>query len=117
MVAKKILLFFLSVIAFSNCFAQKEWSNWYYNGKNLLTFKNGYAEIVNDFINPVPSGPDYFNFYNFGTGGISYSDPITGEMKFIISSRVGFSRNYDDFPNENFLRSCPDKFSYHIIPF
>ena len=98
-------------------FAQKEWSNWYYNGRNLLTFKNGFAEFLTDFVNPKPAPNDFFHFYNIGSGGISYSDPKTGDMKFIISNRYGFNRNYDDFPNDNALRSCPDKFSYHIIPF
>lgn len=97
--------------------AQKEWSNWYYDGKNMLTFKNGYAEIVHNFINPVPPDSNLFNYYNWGRGGISYSNPATGKMEFIISNRVGFNRDYNDFPNDNFIRSCPDDYSYHIIPF
>ncbi len=105
-------------MAASQVNAQKEWSNWYYNGNNLVTFKNGNPEIVQNFINPVPDWQtNLFHFYFWGQGGISYSDPVTGEMKFIISNRLGFDRNYKDFPNENFLRSCPDRFSYHIIPF
>jgi len=97
--------------------AQKEWSNWYYNGDNLLTFKNGYAQIVHNFINPIPPESDFFNFYYFGGGGISYSDSITGDMKFIVASRQGYGSNYDYFPADPFLRSCPDKYSYHILPF
>ena len=118
MSAKKLILLFLSIISLCDCFAQKEWSNWYGDGKNLMTFKNGYLQIVTDFFNEEPlPGENFFNFYNWGKGGISYSDPATGEMKFIISNRVGFNRNYKDFANQEFLRSCPDKFSYHIIPF
>ncbi len=97
-------------------YAQKEWSNWYYNRGTLLTFKNGYAQIVQNYL-PVPPASDFYNFYNWGQGGISYSDSITGDMKFIISNRLGFSNDYDDFPADPFLRSCPDKFSYHILPF
>lgn len=108
------LLIFTFTIFSNFCYGQKEWSNWYSNGKNLLTFKNGYPEIVKNFITPNNT---LFNFYNWGNGGISYSDPVTGTMKFIISNRVGFDRNYADFPNDNLIRSCPDKFSYHIIPF
>lgn len=118
MLTKKILLFFLCVFSFCNCSAQKEWSNWYYNGNNLLTFKNGQAEIVNNFIDSFPPWPtNIFNFYYWGSGGISYSDPTTGEMKFIISNKLGFNRKFGDFPNDNFLRSCPDDYAYHIIPF
>jgi gliding motility-associated-like protein len=106
------------LISTGSLHAQKEWSNWYYNGKNLLSFKNGNPEIIQNFINPIPDWQtNFFHFYTWGAGGISYSDPVTGEMKFIISNRLGFDRNYKDFPNDNFVRSCPDKYSYHIIPF
>lgn len=100
--------------------SQKEWSNWYANGRELLTFKNGVAERVTNFIDSIPPVPPYENFYHFyywGQGGISYSDPVTGDVKFIISQRLGFSKDYDDFPNNTSLRSCPDQKSYHIIPF
>ena len=99
--------------------AQKEWSNWYYNGDNLLTFKNGKPQTVKGFINPIPNWQTYpFHFFFWGRGGISYSDPLSGDVKFIISNRLGFSSNYVDFPNPDFIRSCPDdKRSYHIIPF
>lgn len=114
---RNFLLFFLLLFSEHVC-AQKEWSNWYYNGNKLLTFRNGYPEIVQNFINPIPDWQtNIFHFYFWGTGGISYSDPVTGDMKFIISSRLGFDKNYKDFPNDNFIRSCPDRFSYHIIPF
>lgn len=117
MKTKTILLLFVSILLIADCFAQKEWSNWYKNGRSLVTFKNGVAEIETDFINPIPSPTDYLNFYYLGSGGISYSDPVTGEMKFIISNRYGFNRNYDLFPSAYALRSCPEKLSYHIIPF
>lgn len=86
----------------------------------MLTFKNGTAEKVQDFIpNPPPLPPfeNIYHFYHWGEGGISYSDPISGEMKFIISRRLGFDRNYKDFPNDTVLRACPgNKKSYQIIP-
>ena len=114
---KKIKLFFVFVLILQAAVAQKEWSNWYYDGRNMITFKNGYAQLVTNFINPLPPPTDWLNFYSWGSGGISYSDPVTGDMKFIISSRVGFDRTFNDFPNDTFVRSCPDIYSYHIIPF
>ncbi|MFM2326604.1 MAG: hypothetical protein RIR31_806, partial [Bacteroidota bacterium] len=117
---KKILLALLLVFVQFCAISQKQWSNWYSDGNELITFKNGFAERVTNFINPIPPVPPYTNIYNFyywGQGGISYSDSITGDMKFIISNRLGFARDYTDFPNDTFIRSCPDKFSYHIIPF
>ena len=46
-------------------FSQKEWSNWYSNGRELLTFKNGYAERVTDFITNIPPLPPYSNMFHF----------------------------------------------------
>ncbi len=114
---KKIPIMILLCMSGLTIFAQKEWSNWYYNGNSLLTFKNGYPQVVQGFTTPPPAPGNFFHFSNWGSGGISYSDSLTGEMKFIISNRVGFGSNYTDFPNPNFIRSCPDKFSYHILPF
>ncbi len=113
---KPILLIVLCGLTIS-INAQKEWSNWYYNGQTLLTFKHGYAEIVHNFINPVPADTDWFNYYNWGSGGISYSDPVTGDMKFIVANRTVFSSDYKDIRTDSFLRSCPDKYSYHVLPF
>ncbi len=117
---KRIIIFLLLIFLQLFAFSQKEWSNWYSNGKELLTFKNGVAERVTNFITSIPPVPPYENYYHFsywGNGGISYSDPVTGDMKFIISSRLGYGKNYKDFPNDTFIRSCPDQKSYHIIPF
>ena len=117
---KKIILVVSLILLHLLVFSQKEWSNWYSTGKELLTFKNGYPEKVNNFINPIPPVPPYtniYNFYYFGHGGISYSDPLTGDMKFIISNRLGYGSNYKEFPNDTAIRSCPDQKSYHIIPF
>lgn len=115
------LLFCIFVLGLQqNAYAQKEWSNWYNNGQNLLTFKNGYPQNVTNFITnppPVPPYTNIYHFYHWGNGGISYSDPITGDVKFIISQRLGYSNNFNHFPNDNFIRSCPDQKSYHIIPF
>jgi hypothetical protein len=109
-----LLLFFCFCLQAT---AQKEWSNWFQDGKKLVTFKNGYLQIVEGFA-PVPAPGDYFNFYHQGAGSVSYSDPVTGDMKFIISGHLGFGTNFKDFPNNQILRSCPgDSYSYHIIPF
>ena len=73
-----------AIILFSflglSVFAQKEWSNWYFNGNNLLTFKNGYPQIVQGFTTPPPPPANFFHFSNWGSGGISYSDSLTGKM-------------------------------------
>lgn len=114
---KKIYFAFLFSLLFLSLSAQKEWSNWYFNGKTLLTFKNGVAKVEHNFINPVPPANDFYHFYNWGNGGISYSDPTTGDLKFIISNRLGFGSDFKDFPNENFIRGCEGDYSYHIIPF
>ena len=111
-----LILTLLNLIVFS----QKEWSNWYRNGREMVTFKNGYAEKVTNFINSIPPFPPYENlwhFYYFGDGGISYSDPVTGDLKFIISQRRGYGKDFNVFPNKDFIRSYPDQKSYHIIPF
>lgn len=114
---KKVFFLFLLSLFSLHLAAQKEWSNWYFNGRSLLTFKSGSAQLVTDFT-PPPANPNYvFNFSNWVSGGISYSDPTTGEMKFTISNRLGYNRNYEAFPNQDFLRSCPDKYAYHILPF
>ena len=117
---KRTTLILYFTLLHLSVFSQKEWSNWYRNGRELLTFKNGYAEKVTDFINSVPPFPPYENlwhFYYHGEGGISYSDPVTGDLKFIISQQLGYSKDFNIFPINTFIRSCPDQKSYHIIPF
>ena len=117
---KKIVIIFPFIFLHLLAFSQKEWSNWYSNGAELLTFKNGVAEKVTNFITSIPPVPPFENYYHFsywGNGGISYSDPATGDMKFIISNRLGYGKDFKDFPNDTFIRSCPDQKSYHIIPF
>jgi hypothetical protein len=111
---------FLLLLLSMSCtllFAQKEWSNWFNSGKNLLTFKNGYPEIVSNFISPVPDNTDFFHFYNWGNGGISYSDPVSGEFQFIISNGIGYSKDFHDFPNPYFIGNLTNTSSYRIIPF
>jgi hypothetical protein len=97
---KKTLTFFLVFIFCTKLFGQKEWSNWYQSGYHLLTFKNGYPELVQGFINPLPQPTDFLNFQWWAqmSGSVSYSDPVTGEMKFIISNRLGFGADYNLFP-------------------
>lgn len=119
-VMRRFCIIILLLTYCSVSFGQKEWSNWYSNGRELLTFKNGYAERVTNFITnipPVPPFENYYHYYHSGYGGISYSDPVTGDMRFIVSNRIGYSSDFFDFPNDTFLRSCPDQKSYHIIPF
>ncbi len=118
----KRLLFCVLIICFQqSAFSQKEWSNWYYDGKYLLTFKNGYPENVTNFITNPPPVPPYNNMFHFsywGKQGISYSNPVSGDMKFIISNRVGYGYDFNSFPNDTFILSCPPaQQSYHIIPF
>lgn len=117
---KKIFALISLTISTLLVFGQKEWSNWYVNGKTLLTFKNGTAQKVINFIDNPPPLPPYENIFHFahwGEGGISYSDPESGEMQFIISKRLGFGKDYKDFPKDTFLQVCPgDKKSYQIIP-
>ncbi len=118
----RAFLFCLCICCFNkNSFCQKQWSNWYYDGRNLITFKNGNPENVTNFIANPPPIPPYSNIYHFsywGKQGISYSDPTTGEMKFIISNGLGYGTDYNNFPNQEFIKAClPDQQSYHIIPF
>lgn len=120
MTVRKLLLcigLLLSLTAFS----QKEWSNWFHNGNNMLTFKNGYPENVTNFITnppPVPPSINAFHFYYLGQGGISYADPVTGATRFIISQKLGYSNDFNFFPSGTFLRSCPpEQNAYQIIPF
>jgi hypothetical protein len=118
----RTLFFCLCVLCINeNAFCQKEWSNWYADARNLITFKNGKPENVANFIANPPPVPPYSNAYHFfywGQQGISYSNPTTGDMKFMISNRLGFGSDYNNFPNPDFIRSCPpDQQAYHIIPF
>jgi len=115
---KKALFTFIAYIIFCTCHAQKEWSNWYNSGTSLLSFSSGHAQHVTDFIQPVPSPTDFYNYYFWNQSGISYSDPVTGKMKFIVSNHLVFGPNYEAYADVEFLRSCEgDEFSYHIIPF
>jgi hypothetical protein len=110
----------LSLLFSLNTNAQKEWSNWYYSGNNLLTFKNGVPEIQRNFIPNIPPLFNPVNFAHWGNRAVSYSDPVTGEMKFLISTLFGFDRNFNIFPanKTNVIRACTgDKYAYHIIPF
>jgi gliding motility-associated-like protein len=116
----RCLFFILIIILPFSASSQKEWSNWYANSSTKLSFKNGNAEVVKDFIAEIPPFPPFenlFHFYHWAQSPItSYSDPVTGEMLLAISNHVGFGKNYWDFPTPDFLRSCPDKRSYQIIP-
>jgi hypothetical protein len=108
-----ILAFFISF----DSFGQKEWSNWYFGPTTLFSFSNNnIPQVKTDFINPIPSYwySYYYNYYN----GSSYSDPITGETKFVLAGHMLYDKNYDLIPSSLDLRICPgDKDSYHIIPF
>jgi gliding motility-associated-like protein len=113
---KNTLLSFCLSICCIVCYGQKEWSNWYYNGYTLLTFRNNnFAEIQKNFINPAP--PYWWNYVYSYSAGTAYSDKTTGQMKFLLAGRIAYDKNYDMIGDE-FLMGCPgDKYSYHIIPF
>ena len=119
MKAKAILISLLLIASVSIVFAQKEWSNWYLDRSSMMTFRNGNAQLLTNYINPVPPNSDFYHYYNRGAGGISYSDPITGTMKFIISNMLGFNSTFHGFPNPSntYMRACPSDYAYHIVPF
>ena len=103
-------------------YSQKEWSNWYYGGDNVLTFKNGFPQIAHGFVQPKPTQYDPYNYYYWGgfTESVSYSDPATGTMRFLVSSGTAFGPDYTAFPKSRTqrLRSCiEDNKAYHIVPF
>ena len=106
-------LCFISII----CFGQKEWSNWYFNGRSLLTFKNNNVpQVERNFITPAP--PIGFSYYYYSDMGMSYSDPVTGVMKFVLGGVLAFDKNYEIINSPSLLRYCSgDKYGYHIIPF
>jgi gliding motility-associated-like protein len=110
-----LLTFTLSFcVAFS--FGQSEWSNWYFNGNNMLAFPNNTVQYKNNFISPAPSY--WWNYVYSSYIGTSYSDKATGQMKFLLSARTAYDKNYDMINKTEFLRMCPnDRYSYHILPF
>ncbi|WP_207491478.1 gliding motility-associated C-terminal domain-containing protein [Aridibaculum aurantiacum] len=109
-VASLLFLLLFSLTALS----QKQWSNWYMNGDNLLTFRNN--NIIERQRNFVTTN-SWLNFSVSSSSGVAYSDPATGQMKFLLSSIFTYDRNFDML-NTPFLRMCPgDKYSYHILPF
>lgn len=114
---QNLLLFFLLLVCCLQTFAQKEWSNWYFNGQTAVSFTdNNTIKSKNGFINPPP---DYWYSYYYNTyNGTAYSNPQTGEMRFLLAGRFAYDKNYDIIPGSINLRACPgDKSSFHIIPF
>ncbi len=114
---KPILLTTFLLITCS-CFCQRQWSNWYFNGHHMLTFNapNQNAQLVSNFIPPAPN--NFTNYVNSWEAGTSYSNPLTGEMKFIISRGLAFNRMYDMVNAPSFIRMCPgDTYAIHIVPF
>jgi len=115
-----VLLFFLFL--FLQAFSQREWSNWYFGSDNLLTFKNGFPELVHGFVQR-PAQYDAFSYYDVGLAyreSISYSDPSTGDMRFLVCAGFAFGPDYQAFPaiRSQRLRACSeDVNAYHIVPF
>ena len=113
---QKLLIFFIVIFFAPRSFAQNEWSNWYFSRNSAITFPNRNLPQANiDFVNNNQA-PE--SFYWSMYGGISYSDPVTGTMKFILSGRYAYDKNYNMIPQSNYLRVCPgDVDAFHIIPF
>ncbi|WP_165958152.1 T9SS type B sorting domain-containing protein [Segetibacter sp. 3557_3] len=114
---KNITLTIILLLTWNLVFGQKEWSNWYFNGRNNLTFRNNnVAQIETNFIYPIPS--NFYNYYHYNMGGTSYSDKTTGQMKFLLSGYYAFNKGYNAINLDETLRICPgDQSSYHIVPF
>lgn len=103
----RILILFLWILP-AQTYGQKQWSNWYLNGRSLVTFRNGAPEARTDF-SPVPGSFTSFGDMTFAATsdhGISYADPVTGEMKFIVSAISAFDKNYKVIISGEFLRGC-----------
>lgn len=97
-----------------SCYSQKEWDNWYNSGQALLSFQSGQPQVITNYITPK----DGWSYYYWGDPGISYADPVSGKMKFIVSNHLVFGPDYEAYKDADILRSCDgDEFSYHIIPF
>jgi gliding motility-associated-like protein len=113
----KLLLLFAVLLSSICSFGQKEWSNWYFNPRTLFSFSNNnLPQVKTDFINPIPSY--WYSYYYNNYSGASYSDPLTGETRFVLAGRFAYDKNYDMIPSSLNLRVCPgDKYSFHIIPF
>ena len=119
---RKALLLLSFIFFFFPAISQREWSNWYFGSDNLLTFKNGYPELVHGFVQR-PAQYDPFSYYDVALAfreSISYSDPATGNMRFLVSAGLAFGSDYEAFPatRAQRLRACiEDVNAYHIIPF
>ena len=96
--------------------AQKEFADWYFSGSNKLSFQNNnIAEFKTDFLT---NGTYWWNFKDAGTSGVGYNDPVTGELKFIVSNVLTYDKNGDLMLDAPLIRCCPgDKQAIHIIPF
>ena len=114
---QNLLFFILITLCSFDSFGQKEWSNWYFGPRTLLTFSNNNQPQINtNFINPVP---DYwYSYYYSNFNGNSYSDRVTNQTRFVLAGRWAYDRNFDLIQSSFDLRACPgDKYSFHIIPF
>ena len=119
---KKTLLLLCMIFSFIAAFSQKEWSNWYFSGNDLLTFKNGFPEIVHGFVQPQPTQYDPYNYYYWGIfpESVCYSDPGTGNMRFLVYNKMVYGSDFKAFPaiRSQLLSACEeDANAYHIIPF
>jgi gliding motility-associated-like protein len=112
---EKLLIYFAVILYAPLALAQNEWSNWYFSRNSAISFPNrGLPQPKIDFITNPGNESYYYSFY----GGISYSDPVTGEMKFVLSGSHAYDKNYNIIPQSYNLRVCPGDFNaFHIIPF
>jgi gliding motility-associated-like protein len=110
------LIFTIAIFMAMPAVAQKEFADWYFGGNNKLSFQNNnIAEFKTDFIT---TGTYWWNYRDIGSSGLGYNDPLTGEMKFVISGVLTYDKNGDVMLDAELLRNCPgDKYAFHIIPF
>lgn len=110
---RKLFLFFNLILACNLLLAQNQWINW--NSANGgISFKNGTGTVFTG----VPKNlqfPDYQ-----GQRSYSYSDPKTGDIKFITDGRNIWNKQYRSvlYPPGDTLVSCDsDYYKVQIVPF
>lgn len=117
MLPKRLLLLCLLVYGYMGK-AQKQWSNWYFNGYAMMSFNapGNAGQFLTNYNTPVP--PGFTNYAHSSNPGTAYSDPVTGQMKFLVAGRLAFDRMYNLVNSSNSIRMCTgDNYSIHIIPF
>lgn len=114
----KLLLLFYFFVCTLFAAGQKQWSNWYFNGYSMLTFNTpgNKGQLVTNYLPPAPT--NFTNYVNWPQAATSYSDPATGTMQFMISSRLAFDRMFEMINAPADIQMCPgDPYAIHIVPF